>query len=363
MCEGFLPVNYLEIDKRALKANGEKIKNSVFSSIIGVVKCDGYGIGIVDAAKIWLEVGAEILAVSQPSEALALRRAKINADILLMSPVSDVLNLKLMQDNDIILTVSGYDCARFYARNASSEKPLRVHVAVDCGMGRFGTKWTDIKELTNIYSMFDFKFEGIFSHFSASFEKKYNKTKLQFIRFKYVIDALENEGFKLGIRHIANSCAALRFPETQLDAVRIGSALIGSLCCPVPLELERVGKIKAQVVEIKHLEKGDTVGYGSIYKVRKDTNAAIVTIGHENGFSYIKRPDRTVYGILSHIYHTLRGIVSRAYVMYGDKKLPLIGRAGSQYSLFDIGNEDIFPGDYVWVYANMLIPHKRRRII
>ncbi|MBQ5794539.1 MAG: hypothetical protein IIW14_00950 [Kiritimatiellae bacterium] len=91
---------------------------------------------------------------------------------------------------------------------------------------------------------------------------------------------------QVGTRHIANSCAALRFPETRLDAVRVGSALVGSLIAESPVPLKTPHVFKAQVVALKELKKGDTMGYASVYKAKKDMTVAVVaaltSIGHES---------------------------------------------------------------------------------
>ena len=194
--------------------------------------------------------------------------------------------LDALLDAGVILTVSGPACARFYAQR-QGERPARVHVAVDTGMGRFGTRWTDTEQLLEVYRTPGLSFEGIFSHFAASFEAGSAQTMAQLERFLSAVSALEKQGVQAGVRHIANSCAALRFPETRLDAVRVGSALVGRLPVPVPVELKRVGVFKAGVVDRRVLRKGDTTGYASICRMKRDTDAAVVAIGHHNGFGLV----------------------------------------------------------------------------
>lgn len=160
-------------------------------------------------------------------------------------------------------------------------------------MGRFGTRWTDTEQLLEVYRTPGLSFEGIFSHFAASFEAGSAQTMAQLERFLSAVSALEKQGVQAGVRHIANSCAALRFPETRLDAVRVGSALVGRLPVPVPVELKRVGVFKAGVVDRRVLREGDTTGYASICRMKRDTDAGgMVAIGHHNGFGLVKRPDR-----------------------------------------------------------------------
>lgn len=363
MCELTNEINYLEISREALRYNADAVRRYVDCPVIGVLKCDGYGASIVEAAAAWKNGGATMFAVSEPQEALLLREAGFCDDILLLSPVADAETLNDLLDERIILTVTSVETARFYSRHMH-QHPIRAHVAVDTGMGRFGVRWSDMEQLKSLYDLPDFCLEGIFSHFSASFEKTYRLTKKQLERFLRVTDALTMAGYCVGMRHIANSCAALRFPETRLDAVRIGSALIGEVCAKVPIALRPAGVFKAQVVDRKFFLRGDATGYASVCRVKRDTQAVVVALGHENGFGYLKSPDNfRLRDLAVYIYRVIQARFHRPYIMYGDQRLYLIGRIGSQYSLFDAAGTGIHPGEYVTTKAHMLFPTPRRRMI
>lgn len=353
--------NYLEISRQALARNAQVIREAVDVPIIGVVKCGGYGVTIAEAARVWQAVGVTMFAVATPQEALTLRQAGFREDILLLSPIADWDTLDAMLSQGIILTVTGLESARFY-RLWAEHTPVRVHVAVDTGMGRFGVRWTDTAQLKAIYVMDGLQFEGIFSHFSKSFEKHYRQTKCQLERFLSVTEALTMAGIPVGLRHIANSCAALRFPETRLDAVRIGSALVGQHGAKVSVPLEPVASLKAQVVDIKTFRTGDTTGYASVCKIRRPIRAAVVAIGREDGFGITNMPDKLPpVDFLAWLYRIFRS--RRSCVMCRGQRLPLIGRVGSQYTLFDAGKTDIRPGDYVTAHANMMFPGGRRHFL
>ena len=263
MNEKALDINYVEISREALRQNAAAVRRYVDCPIIGVLKCDGYGVSLLEAAKAWRSCDVSLFAVSEPHEALTLRRAGIEEDILLLCPVADPATLRELLEAGVILTVTSLETALFYSENTNVQ-PMRAHVAVDTGMGRFGIRWSDIEQLKAVYTLPNFLFEGIFSHFSASFEKRYKRTKKQMERFMQATRALSAAGYDVGVRHMANSCAALRFPETRLDAVRIGSALIGETCAPVPIKLRPAGRFKAQVVDRKSFCRGDTTGYASV---------------------------------------------------------------------------------------------------
>lgn len=355
--------NYLEISRQVLEENAKTVVSYVGVPVIGVVKYDGCGVGIAEAAGAWQKAGVSIFAVSESYEALALRQAGFREDILLMAPVADPEELKELLANNIILTISDLENACFYRDNRDGAT-VRVHVKVDTGMGRFGVRWTDVQQLKEIYALEGFSFEGIFSHFSKSFEKKYQITKVQLDRFLNVVKALEEDGIRVGMRHMANSCAALRFPETRLDGVRMGSALVGGLLAPVPVSLKTPHVCKARVVAVKNLEKGDTMGYAAVCKTKKATKAAVVEVGYKTGMGMTGAPDPfPLRDLAVYLYYLLQRYRNPPCAVLGDRKMRMIGRVGSQYTLFDATDVDVKPGDYVTVRISLLQCTAKRKYI
>ena len=345
--------NYMQIDRAVLARNAKACVEHVQVPVIAVVKFDGYGLGIAAAAKAWQAAGVTTFAVSESWEALALRQAGFTEDILLMAPVADKQVLEQLLEQNILLTVSDLENAKFY-RDNRGDKCLRVHVKVDTGMGRFGFRWED-PQLLEVYGLEGLQIEGIYSHFAKSFEKKYDLTGRQLARFLLAVKAVEDAGYKPGIRHIANSCAALRFPQTRLDAVRLGSALVGAFLAPVPLKLETAHGFQAQVVAVKELKKGDTLGYASVCKAKKDTRAIVVALGFEHGYAMTGAPDPLPvrdFGV--YLYHLWQRWRNPPAVTWKGKTLPLLGRVGSQYTLFDAGDAQVQPGDFVTARLNLL---------
>ena len=211
--------------------------------------------------------------------------------------------------------------------------------------------------LKELYAQKGFSFEGIFSHFAKAFEGAYTITKTQLERFLQVTEALRAAGCPIGIRHIANSNAALRFPQTRLDAVRVGSALTGRLFPKPPVPLRPAARYLAQVVECKTLQKGDTTGYAAVCRVQKTTRAAIVAVGSENGYGYVGGPDNYLLRDMVYYFRELFRLSRKLPgVTYQGKRLPLVGRVGNQYTLFDASGTDIHPGDYVEAQVPTVIP-------
>lgn len=355
--------NYLEISRAALRRNAAAVREAVDVPVIAVVKCDGYGVTVPEAAAAWQAAGVRMFGVSRPEEALTLRRAGFREEILLLSPVADAQTFRLLRENNVILTVSSLENARFCSAHAAG-LPVRCHVAVDTGMGRFGISWRDPEQLLAVYDLPGLSFEGIFSHFSRSFEAEFRQTRLQLERFLHVTESLRSAGCPVGIRHIANSCAALRFPETRLDAVRVGSALTGRLCARVPLALENVSVFKARVVDCRFFRPGDTTGYGSYCTVKRPVRAAVVALGREDGFGLTPMPDRLrPRDLAACLRQTLQSRLHPPCVLWGDKVLPLLGRIGNQYTLFDASDADVRPGDLVRWDGSLLLSSCPRRFV
>lgn len=355
--------NFLEVSRAALRRNAAAVADSVGVPVIGIIKCNGYGMSIPEAAFAWKAAGVTMFGVSRPEEAAELRRCGFTDDVLLLAPVADRETLETMVELGVILTVTSFENARFYATN-SERTPIRVHIAVDTGMGRFGIRWTDLQQLESVYYLQGLQVEGIFSHFAKSFETGYCRTRLQLQRFLSVTNSLTASGFQVGIRHIANSSAALRFPETRLDAVRIGSALVGRVNGDLPVPLEPVGVFRGRVVDCRMLRAGDTTGYASVCSVRRDTRVAVVSLGREDGFGLIKTPDNLrLRDFSAYLYHLLHGWRHPPCVCFRGKQLPLVGRIGNQYTLFDAADVDIHPGDYVTWDGDLLVASCERRFV
>ena len=345
--------NYMRIDTKALERNAKACVKAAEVPVIAVVKMDGCGVGIAAAAKAWQSAGASMFAVSESWEAVALRNAGVAEDILLMAPVADKDTLAQMLENKVILTVSDLSCAKFYLENRNG-KLIRAHVKVDVGMGRFGFRWDD-PAITQVYNMDGLQVEGIYAHFTKSFEKQYDLTGKQLDLFLQTVKAVETAGFAPGMRHIANSCAALRFPQTRLDAVRIGSGLVGALLAPVPVNLESVHDFCARVVAVKELKKGQATGYASVCKAKRDTRAIVVSMGFSHGYAMTGAPDPyPAKDFFVYIYHLWQRWRNPPAVTWNGKTMKLIGRVGSQYTLFDAGDATIQPGDIVTARMNLL---------
>ena len=225
-------------------------------------------------------------------------------------------------------------------------------------------RWNDPAQMKAVYALSGLEFEGIFSHFSCSFEREFRQTKLQLDRFLSATEALKEWGCPVGMRHIANSCAALRFPETRLDAVRIGSALVGRLPASTPVKLENVSIFKAQVVDCKHFLPGDTTGYGSYCKFKRSAKAVVVALGREDGFGATAKPDKLrLRDLAAYLFRVIREWLHPPCVVCNGIRLTALGRIGNQYTLFDATGINVQPGDLVEWDGNLMLSSCERRFV
>lgn len=271
------------IDSAALSRNMEKLRRFTSAQIIAVVKGNGYGLGLVPYARFLTAQGVALLAVSTVEEAAALRDAGITAEVLMLSSTALPEEIAALLARDVILTVGSADAARAVSDAAAVRGvTARVHVKLDTGMGRYGFLPQETAEAAALLQALPaLQVEGVFTHLSDAANAKC--TALQYRRFTEGVRILQEAGIDTGLRHVCASTAFLRYPEMHLDAVRLGSALLGRLSVPDTLGLERIGWLEAQVTELKTLPAGWPVGYTGAYRTRRETRLALLPVGYTSG--------------------------------------------------------------------------------
>lgn len=350
--------SYLSISTKDLEYNARASADYVNTPVIAVVKCNGYGAGLENAVNAWYKAGVRMFAAAESFEALQIAEMGLeDIDILLLSPCYNADELSLLAKNDVIFTVTCAECANaLISACGDTDRALRAHVKVNTGMGRFGRDLSQIDEIKAIYEVSGIDFCGIFSHFALSFEGEYNATKKQLDNFLQIIKELTDCGINVGMRHIANSCAAVLYDETRLDAVRLGSALVGRLMKNTPLELKPVGRLCCSVADTITLKKGDTSGYAMIYKAKAEQNCAVVELGFRYGFGMTRKSDSFRFvDVLRDILHSVKGF--RRYDFVTDengRKHNVVGRIGNQYTLVDNSDFTLSGGDRVYADVNLL---------
>jgi len=324
------------------------------SQIIAVLKGNGYGLGIVELAYLLEENGVTLFAVSELSEARTLRKAGFEGDILLLSSTSNMLDVGEIAKLNIIATVGSVRSAKVLN---DTNIPIRAHIKIDTGFGRFGFAPSEINSIADTLKTFkNISYEGVFSHFSNSFGKDDKSVRAQFDLFMQGVDSLNKSGINPKIRHICNSCGALRFDFARLDAVRIGSALLGRLPIANVYGLKRVAHLQCEITEIKTIPAKHIVGYADTFKTKNETLIAVVPVGYKDGFGVEKIKDTfRLIDILRYVYEDLKNIGRKLYVTLNGKQVRIIGRISMYNIIIDITGIDAKIGDIVTLECNPIL--------
>lgn len=335
------------INKADIVYNYNQIASKTGALIIPTLKADCYGLGAMAVMELLhAECGVNIFAVSRLEEALELSGR--GCDILLLSCYHDAASLKTIIENNIIFAVDSIGQAKRAAAIAlENEKTARVHVKIDTGFGRFGFMPGNLPEIKQVYSTEGLDVRGIFSHFSAAFASK-SVTDRQFDTFNGVIERLKESGINVGIRHIANSSAAASSDSYHLDAVRIGSAILGRLPMHTELELRRVGRFETDIADIRTLKKGSNIGYGNVFTLSRDTRVAVLCAGSADGVLIKKDYDtyrlvdilRYGFGVFKMLFRD-----NRLKVTVNGKQTRVVGRIALTHTMADVTDIDCRCGD------------------
>lgn len=322
------------------------------SKIIAVIKSNAYGHGLLEFASLLLEQGVGTLAVVEHSDAIDLRNAGFTCEIINLSPVYAKPEIEEALKNDIVLTITTVRCGEITNEVAlASGIKAKVHLCIDTGLGRHGFPADDVNAIEKlIKSMSMVQITGIYSHFSTAAYKKDTNTDKQFKLFTELCNKLTGHGIEIGCRHIAATSAFLRYPETRLDAIRVGSALLGRVPLAQDYGYKPTGQLEAPIEDVNVIPKGQNIGYGYAYKTKKETKIAIVPIGYSDGLGVQQINDCTSFSQLPRfVYHLIKDAMHPRvfYAHHNEKKYPVLGFIGLTSLMIDITDSDIDVGDVV----------------
>lgn len=274
---------YLEIDLSAMEHN-----LSVYASIIPsdtkimtVIKASAYGSGAKELAKHLQHRQVSYMAVAYVDEGIQLREADIHTPILVLNP--DLDQLDEMVEHQLEPEV--YDIIQLQHIITHTDGLLPIHLKLDTGMHRLGFKEEDLSELCELLSKSKIRVSTVFSHLAASDEPLHSDyTQMQIALYNEMCNQIVLAIGYTPIRHIANTAAITRFPHAHYDMVRLGLGLYGIDGDPkTSNRLERVHTLKAKIIQIKLLSKGETVGYNRTHTLERNSRIAIINIGYADG--------------------------------------------------------------------------------
>lgn len=340
------------IAEDSIKYNVNVIRSKTNARVIAVVKENGYGIGLYNEYKILKEQKIDMFAFSCSEEAIRLREYGCMDDILLMTPVWDLKEAKLLLKNDIVMTLESLAQAEILLQ-AKIETGItpRVHIKIDSGMGRYGFYFSDIPDLSDWKDIF--YIEGCFSHL-AGHKSNYEKSvRTQINAFDIAIKRLRSQGILLKYIHLANSKAVMTFGDLGYNTIRVGSALVGK--CAGNSALKEAVWLEAPVFSIVEKPKGATIGYQSQTLLKHDSKLAIIRIGHGSGVGMGDVYDDN--GRIINMLCALKRLVipkKTPSVYISGVECNIMGKIGVAHMVVDITGTNIRVGDIMKMSINPL---------
>lgn len=305
--------------------------------IMAVVKANAYGHGAIPIARTALEAGASELAVAMVDEGIELRRAGIEAPILILGYTPPHAIADAIQHR-IRLTVFSDDVLREVEETAVRlQKKATIHVKVDTGMGRIGLQPKEaISFITKALQSPHIIVEGLFTHFATADEVDKSYTHYQEEQLAIVTRGLEKLGIQLPLVHSTNSAAAIDLPDHVYDMIRLGISLYGYYPSKdvdhQKVKLKPTLTLKTKIVHLKQLPAGWGVSYGKTYMAQGDEWIATLPIGYADGFS--------------------RQLSNRGHALVKGIKVPVIGRVCMDQVMLDVTQAmPVKVGDEVVLYG------------
>jgi alanine racemase len=324
MVRALARVNLAAIERNVARLSG-RLQGG--AALCAVVKGDGYGHGAVPAAQAALAGGAAVIAVATAEEAMELRAGGVEGPVLVMGAVSDAeLPVALAADAELVAWSEEF--VRAVVSRAVS--PVRVHVKLDTGMGRLGTR-EEREALAVAGAVAEaaprLQLAGAMTHF-ASADEDDAFTRVQLERFAPFAAALRRQAPDL-IAHAANSAATLRVPASHQDLVRCGIAIYGADPMnrdPGEHGLEAALELWSYVAAVKRAAPGDSAGYGRRFVAEHETLIGTLPIGYADGVR--------------------RALTNNAEVLVKGRRYPLVGTVSMDNVTVDLGPEtDVRIGD------------------
>lgn len=309
----------LRVDLGALRRNVKTLKAAAPGcSLLAVVKADAYGIGALPVSRAVLSAGADALGVALVEEGIALRRAGIEAPVLLLAPVDPG------QAEDLLrwrLTPSVYSRTFLRALEEAAERlgaETEVHLKVDSGMGRAGFRPEEVPGLVvELRKCPRVRVAGLYSNLASADDPASPQTAGQLKTFLGILEALEREGIHPPVVHLANSAGLLAHPPTRLRQVRPGLSLFGlrpSGDVPDP-GLRPVLSLSTRLLQVKKIPEGCPVGYGATFVTSRPTLLGILPMGYADGLP--------------------RSLGNRGEVLVRGRRCPLVGRVSMDLCAVD----------------------------
>ncbi|TDE38655.1 alanine racemase [Nonomuraea mesophila] len=328
------------VDLAAIRHNVALLKERAGGAeLMGAVKADAYGHGLVPASEAVLEGGASRLGTAFVREALALREAGVTAPILSWLVTSgEPLDEALRADVELSASDEGM-LGEIAAAARRTGRTAKLHLEADTGMSRGGcpaAAWPALLAgALRLQAEGVIEIAGLWSHFACADIPGHPSIARQLEAFEAALKLAEQAGAAGShvIRHIANSAATVTLPEARYDLVRPGIALYG--LSPVPelgdFGLRQAMTLVAQAGLVKRVPEGSGVSYAHLYVTERETTLALVPLGYADG--------------------VLRHATGEAEVLAGGRRRTIAGRVCMDQFMIDMGDDPLSAGDEIVLFG------------
>ncbi len=307
------------------------------TKIMAMIKATGYGSGSSEIAKTLQFNGIQYLAVAYADEGVELRESQITLPIMVMNPESDsfddIINYKLEPEIYSLRVLTEFSsCLDKYG----VVEPYPIHLKLDTGMHRLGFEESDLETLIkHLKKSPNLKIVSAFSHLVGSDNKLLDDfTNQQIKLFEKMANKIELETGHRFLKHICNSGGISRFKEAHYDMVRLGIGMYGiGVNEQEQQQLQHVGKLSTKISQVKHVKKGETIGYNRNGKIENQITIATIPIGYADGFSRQLGNGKHGVFINNHFCKT-------------------VGNICMDMCMIDVTNVDCKEGDEVIIFEN-----------
>ena len=344
------------IDTNAIKHNYEVVRQRVGedATVYFVVKGNAYGLDTKLYVNEMVKLGARHFAVADVSDGVYIKSFCPAAEVLLLTPVNTPQVAELVVKHRIVAAIENKNGAQLIGKFA--DEPYPVHIKIDVGFGRYGVRASDTDELKSICGIDKIHVVGAFTHLPKCADKHIRETQKMIDRFFDCVELMKSIGIRPKMIHALGSVGVFRFFDKRFTAVRIGSAITGRMP-PVAncTGLKKVARLECSINSIKHIRKGESVGYSSLYKAKKDIVAAVVDVGYADGFSVLKIPcEERRIDVLRQIKHDLFNLARKPsfFAVIKEKNVKAIGSIGMTAASFDVTGLDIDYCDTAYIDVN-----------
>ncbi|MCR4603347.1 MAG: bifunctional UDP-N-acetylmuramoyl-tripeptide:D-alanyl-D-alanine ligase/alanine racemase [Prevotella sp.] len=334
----------LEVDLNAVVDNLNHFRSlmNAQTKMVCMIKADAYGAGAVEIAKTLQEHRVDYLAVAVADEGVELRKAGITQNIIVMNP--EMSSFKTLFDYDLEPEVYSFRLldALIHAARQQGITGWPVHIKLDTGMHRLGFNVATEGDHSDIPRLIDVLRHqlaiiprSVFSHFVGSDSDDFDAfSARQFLLFDEASRQLQAAFSHKILRHIDNSAGIEHFPDRQLDMCRLGIGLYG-VDPRTNQILSTVSTLKTTILQIRQVDKDDTVGYSRKGRLTRDSRIAAIPIGYADGLD--------------------RHLGNRhGYCLVNGQKAEYVGNICMDVALIDVTDIDCQEGDQVEIFGREL---------